>query len=151
MDEGQDACAGRVQCGTWAKRGRTRTRRFLTLLRGQSQRPRDAGGSTQKRCDPPQSRGLGPLGRFYLDGVTPLGDLPRAAAARWPPPPGGARRWDVGSRFSPAARGKVSARGQQACYPLDMRCIEQNHSHYVQTVTNVRACRPQQALKRKRD
>ena len=79
MDEGKYACAGGEQRGTWAKRGRTRTRRFFTLLRGQSQRPRDAGGSTQKRCDPPQSRGLGPLGRFYLDGVTPLGDLPRGA------------------------------------------------------------------------
>ena len=90
MDEGKYACAGGEQRGTWAKRGRTRTRRFLTLLRGQSQRPRDAGGSTQKRCDPPQSRGLGPLGRFYLYGVTPLGDLPRFRA--------GVRRLDLGAR-----------------------------------------------------
>ena len=38
MDEGQDACAGRVQCGTWAKRGSllwleglVRTRTFEAL------------------------------------------------------------------------------------------------------------------------
>ena len=52
MDEGQDACAGREQRGTWAKRGRTRTREEkLKLLRGQSQRPPDAGNLYQKRCD----------------------------------------------------------------------------------------------------
>ena len=76
MDEGKYACAGGEQRGTWAKRGRTRTREEkLKLLRGQSQRPPDAGNLYQKRCDClPQSRGLV---RFYLDGVTPLSDLPR--------------------------------------------------------------------------
>ena len=58
---------------------------FDTLLRGQSQRPPDAGDLYQKRCSPPQSRGLGPLERFYLDGVTPLRVVPLATVGDWLP------------------------------------------------------------------
>ena len=55
MDEGQDACAGREQRGTWAKSAgeRERTKKKMKLLRGQSQRPPDAGDLYQKKvCDP---------------------------------------------------------------------------------------------------
>ena len=88
MDEGQDACAGREQRGTWAKSAgeRERAKKKLKLLRGQSQRPPDAGDHFQKKgvTDPQKSPDIN---NGMCFGVGQGGILSRDAAAERRAPP----------------------------------------------------------------